>query len=276
MSDGGDEQRADHQQEGLEIGPVGAGEAVQGPDEGVLREDLERPARDRGDHGDASAGHAGQEQVARPHPHQRRLRPDGSSSSTTSAMSSARSRFASSGEERDERGFRALASHDLDPQLHHSEEPVRELLHHVHALDPCGWQRPLPTLQQPAAHDGASRPSSRYQKRAHRIADPTTASEPATIVNVSGPPSPPRNARKMRGTAKPPTRPEIHTAMAAGWSRRQAPIPSAATVLRVPVGPRWDRVRRSGFLQPWRAPLARPLPRSGARPGILAALPAAV
>ena len=59
-----DQQHPDDQQDGLQIRSVGPGEPVQVHDEGVLRQELERPAGDRGDHGDAATGQAGDEQVA--------------------------------------------------------------------------------------------------------------------------------------------------------------------------------------------------------------------
>ena len=96
-----------------------------------------------------------------------------------------------------------------------------QLLHHVDALD--AWELIVRShrCRRPPRRWSA-RSSSRYQNRLHRTADPTTARPPAMLAKPIELARPPTNRKETMGTRRPATTPDAHTAIAAGWSRRQA------------------------------------------------------
>ena len=108
-------------------------------------------------------------------------------------------------------------------------------------------------------------PSSRYQKRVHLIAVPTTARAPNAVEKKSGPRSPPRTRSTTRGIAKFPRMPEIQTAIAAGCRRSTSRRGRRRSVTARSVGSRRGRLRHFGFRQPSTAPREAipPLPARG-------------
>ena len=128
---------------------------VQRLDERAFGQNLERPPRHRRDHGDTTTGHAGEQQVCGTHPHERRYRRvlprDVIGHEECAELVRLLRR------QGDQGSFGAVPADDLDPQLDHAEEAMREFLDHVHALDPRRLDGSLPSLEEAASdHQGPS------------------------------------------------------------------------------------------------------------------------
>ena len=138
--------------EGLEIRSIGSREPIHRLHERALRQELDHPSRHHRDHGDTPTGRAGEQQIGRTHPYERRLREiDGILRVIRHEDGAELRRLLR--RQGDQRCLGSPAADDLDPQLHHPEDAMRELLHHVHALDASGLQGSLPALEETTSNE---------------------------------------------------------------------------------------------------------------------------
>ncbi len=251
------------QQDGLQARPVGSGEPVEVHHEALFRQELEGPARHRGDHGDTTAGQAGDEQVAGAHPDERWSRCLVFLGEIGCEQRSEPGRLIR--QERDERRLRALSAHDLDPELHDSERSMGQLLHDVDALDARELDRPFPLLQEASAQMERSivEPVPEAAPPDRRPDHGETAGE-GREAERARPPDHQEEHDRERETPD-------HTRCPHGDRGRVEPAPRHRDRGREgraePVGPWGDGVRHSRCRLPSTAPRGGTPPRRGRGPG---------